>query len=70
MNKLIVLTVVGVAVAVYGKNSTSILKNSQYDKLKCTVCKAVNQFTSVSSKLTDDITIIVDYNFTLDSNVR
>ena len=44
MNKLIVLTVVGVAVAVYGKNSTSILKlddiivnmtnlNVQYAKL-------------------------------------
>ena len=76
MKRLIILT--AITVTVHGENCASILNfnddDSQYDKLKCTVCTSLGQFTSMSAKLTnltnELVTIADNQKFMLSSNVR
>ena len=77
MYKLIVFTAISIIV-VTGKtciNKSDNYKDDsshQYKKLTCTVCNALQQFTTVSSMLTNELTTLrhVDGKFTLDLNVR
>ena len=73
MNKLITLYLTTITAIVYGRDCKSILEltdDNPYDTLTCTTCTALSNFTSVSADLTNELSTIVDENFTVDSTVR